>query len=526
MPQENMGDEVSGVTVVGGGDAGLLAALAIRRVNPGLDIRVVDDFAESPTRVGKSTFQAVVPLLHDVLGIDEGRFLQTVKPVWKGSVYFRDWCGNDPFHYAFDVRSVKPDLDDPRSVESLYHYYETGDMSTPAEGIVDERKTPLVYSAAADSYVMYPNMAYHLSIGRFNELLRELCGERDIALVDDRITDVETNAEGTYVEHVAGADAVYDADLYVDATGFKRLLMDRLDADYRSFDIPLDAAFHATADHDIGDTVPATVVESGEYGWFWQIDTYDHRDLGYVYSSEHVSEDDALAEFEAHREEVFADLERYEFDTGFYEDAWVGNCLATGNALGFIEPLQSTALTTHLNTSVRLSRQLAAHGHINDAGLRESFNRYVTGTWNSVYDFISVHYLFADAVNDFWADMQEIPTSNRVEQYLAYYDANGFELYDSEVVTEEGTQLGMLTFPTSSLYFLIRNMGAESTFYEEHDFSVSDEIKERWRQRNGYVKDLADQCLSYEQVYKSGVVDAYVRNESAFAQAAAPNPQS
>ena len=73
MPQENMGDEVSGVTVVGGGDAGLLAALAIRRVNPGLDIRVVDDFAESPTRVGKSTFQAVVPLLHDVLGIDEGR---------------------------------------------------------------------------------------------------------------------------------------------------------------------------------------------------------------------------------------------------------------------------------------------------------------------------------------------------------------------------------------------------------------------------------------------------------------------
>jgi len=66
-------------------------------------------------------------------------------------------------------------------------------------------------------------------------------------------------------------------------------------------------------------------------------------------------------------------------------------------------------------------------------------------------------------------------------------------------------------------------MGAESSFYEDNEFTVSDQIKERWRQRNGYVDDLADTCLSYEQVYKSGVVDSFVRNERAFAQAAAPS---
>jgi len=117
-----------------GGDAGLLAALTLRKVNPDVDITVVDDFGEPPTEVGQGTFQSIIPLLHDVLGIDEGRFLREVKPVWKASSYFRDWCGYEPFHYAFDIRSVKPDVDDPKSVESLYHYYETGDMSTPAEG--------------------------------------------------------------------------------------------------------------------------------------------------------------------------------------------------------------------------------------------------------------------------------------------------------------------------------------------------------------------------------------------------------
>jgi tryptophan halogenase len=517
-----MGDTVSSVTVVGGGDAGLLAALAIRRVNPDLDVRVVDDFEDPPTSVGQGTFQSIVPLLHDALGIDEGRFLREVRPVWKGSSYFRDWCGYEPFHYSFDIRSVKPEPNDPRSVESLYHYYETGDMSTPAEGIVDNRKTPLVYAPSQDSYVMYPNMAYHLSIGRFNEFLRTVCTERDIDLVDDRVTNVETNADGTWVERVEGESAVYDADLYVDSTGFARHLIGELDADYRSFDIPLDRAVTATADIDIADIVPATVLDTGEYGWFWQIDTPDGRGMGYVYSSDHVSDEDAHAEFDAHREENLDNVAHHGFDSGFFEDTWVGNCVATGNAQGFIEPLQATSLTTHLNTALRLARRLAARGHVNDAAFRESYNTYVRGSWNSVYDFISIHYLFADTENAFWEEMRSIPISDRVEAYLDYYDRNGFELFESELVTEEGTQRGMLAFPTSSLYFVMRHMGAESTFYEEHDFEVSDEVTERWRQRNGYVEDLADTCLSYEQVYKSGLVDSFFRNERVFAQAAAP----
>lgn len=520
-----MAERITSVTVVGGGDAGLLAALAVRTANPDLEIEVVDDVDESPTNVGKSTYQAIVPLLHSVLEIDEGRFLQEVKPVWKGSVYFRDWCGNEPFHYAFDIRSVKPDVGDPRSVESLYHYYDTQTMSTPAEGIVEQRKAPLVYSPAKNTYVGYSNMAYHLSIDRFNDFLRTLCRERDIALVDDRITDVRTNADDDRIEQVSSQSATYRSDLYVDATGFKRLLMGKLEAAYESFDIPLDTALHATADLSIEEIVPATVVETGEYGWFWQIDTFDDRDLGYVFASEYVSEEEALAEFEAHREEELRDVERYQFDSGFYEDAWVGNCVATGNALGFVEPLQSTALTTHLSNSIRLSHLLASHGRINNVGIRDSFNRYIRGTWNSVYDFISVHYAFADGDNAFWEAMQSIPLSERVEQYIEYYDRNGIELYDSELVTEEGTELSMLTFPTSSLYLIMRNMGATSSFYENHDFTVSEEIKERWRQRNAFVERLADECLTYEEVYKSGLVETYIRNERAFAQAAAPNRQ-
>jgi len=57
-----------------------------------------------------------------------------------------------------------------------------------------------------------------------------------------------------------------------------------------------------------------------------------------VFSSDHVSDEDALAALRAHRDEDLGEVSYYRFDSGFYEDPWVGNCVATGNAQGFIEP--------------------------------------------------------------------------------------------------------------------------------------------------------------------------------------------
>ncbi|MFB6300118.1 MAG: tryptophan 7-halogenase [Halobacteriales archaeon] len=512
-----MDDNVSSVTIVGGGDAGLLTALALRAVNPELTVRVVDDFAESPTTVGKSTYRAIVPLLHDALDIDEGRFMQAVKPIWKGSVYFKDWCGYEPFHYPFDDRSVKPTIGDPHSGESLYHYYETRNRTTPAEAIVDHRKTPLTYSATAD-YVAYPHVAYHLSLDRFNGFLRTLCEERNVGLIDDRITAVETSADRSRIKRIDGETTSYWSDLFVDATGFDRLLIGELESSYECFDIPLDTAIHGIAERSLADVVPSTVVETGDCGWFWQIDTFDIRDRGYVFASEYISEEEALAEFEAHCDEDFLETEVYHFDSGFYEEAWVGNCIANGNAVGFIEPLQSTALTTHGQTALWLSRLLDSHCRINNAGIRESFNTYVRGVWNSIYDFISVHYRFADGDTDFWTDIQSIPLSEKVHQYIDYYDKNGIELHDAELVDDAGHDLDLLTFPTSSLYRIMMHMGATSSFYESHDIEVRDEIKERWRQRNAAAEAMAEECLTYEEVYNSGLVDSYSHNEQVFTQ--------
>jgi len=216
---------------------------------------------------------------------------------------------------------------------------------------------------------MYPNMAYHLSVGRFNEFLRTLCAERDVPLVDDRITDVETNADGTRIAAVHGASgATYEADLYVDSTGFKRLLMNELDATYRSFDIPLDTAVRAAADRPLGDRSRDRPRDGRARLVLADRHLRQPEPRLRVQFRPRLRRGRALAALRAHRDEDLGEVSYYRFDSGFYEDPWVGNCVATGNAQGFIEPLQATSLTTHLNTALRLSRRLAARGGSSTTG--------------------------------------------------------------------------------------------------------------------------------------------------------------
>jgi tryptophan halogenase len=73
-----MGERIEDVTVVGGGDSGLLAALALKQMNPGLDVSVVDNFGQEIPQVDKSTFLAIQHILHDNLDIDEQSFVEEV----------------------------------------------------------------------------------------------------------------------------------------------------------------------------------------------------------------------------------------------------------------------------------------------------------------------------------------------------------------------------------------------------------------------------------------------------------------
>ncbi|PSQ10663.1 tryptophan halogenase [Halobacteriales archaeon QS_5_70_15] len=498
------GQRIETVTVVGGGDAGLISALTLDSVVPDLAVTVVDDFDEGIPEVGKSTISYIQNTFHNVLDIEKARFVSEVRPVWKASVYFTDWCGRGPFHVPFDDLTLPPSEPGRRRFEELYHRYETGNYRTLGVEIAERGTSPFVEIRPNGFFRSYDHVAYQFSTGRLNEFLRTVCRERGIDLVDDEV--VEVGVEDGRIERVAGEERAYDADLYLDATGFERLLMRNLDNPFESFDLPLDAALVAKADLDLSEVVPATVVDSGEYGWFWQIDTWDWRDMGYVYSSEHASREAALAEFAETREADIAeeDVVQYRFDSGHYGKAWVGNCVAVGNALGFVEPLQSTALTLNAILTEKLSELVADHDGIDHRGVRRLYNDYARSKWENVYDFISVHYRYADGESEFWEDVRRVNDRDRLSKYVGPYRENGFNSHD-ELDNKHGANPRI--FNQYIFYRLLRSLGVESEFYEGIDVEVSPEVQAAVERETEQIRSDAERHLSYEEVYGSGVFD-------------------
>lgn len=500
-----MHERISEITVVGGGDAGLLSALLLRKLTPDIDIRVVDDFKKDPPNVGKSTISYILKSFHEVLDIDRQRFISEVKPVWKASAYFRDWCDNQPFHVPFDEFMLRPDEDDPEKFEKLYYRYRYDDYRTLGTELTEHRRSPFIRQSNGTLDV-YHHVAYHLSVDRLNGFLRTLCKERGIELVDDRIIEVRTTDR--HIEGIASDTSEYRSDLYLDATGFKRLLMSNLKNNFKSFDFPLDSAIVTKAEVDRSDIIPATVIESGQHGWFWQIDTYDLRDMGYVYSSDHVSDEAAFAEFDEHRSEDItgSDTETYRFDSGVYDRAWVGNCIAVGNALGFVEPLESTAVTANAILLEKAGELIRDHARMNHEGIREIYNTYATSIWTNIYDFISIHYRCASGDTAFWQDVQQVNDSDRLEQYFKKFQQNGFVSH-REFNQWQFYQANLFyrLFNQWQFYRVMADLGVESAFYDELDFDVPTGVKGELEDQHDAVLNQLERCLTYEEVEELGI---------------------
>ncbi|TYT63850.1 tryptophan 7-halogenase [Natrialba swarupiae] len=518
MANDYDGTQIGSIGVVGGGDAGLMTALALEKGLDGVDIFVVDDFDETVPEVGKSTLQFLQTFLHDRLEITPTRLVEEVKLGFKTTVYLKDWCGQE-FHSPLGkplptVRQeeagnwVDPTVqDEGLSAENepvfdeFYYRYQEDEYTTVYNELAETvGKSPMVIDQQDVFNIQkgLPDASYHFNSNSFNRFLRTICGERGVELINDRIDEV-TATDG-WIERVAGSDGSYDADLYIDASGFRRMLMDELEVPMREFDLPVDSAVVATTDLPLSDIESATIVTSGEAGWFWQIDTVDVRDLGYVYSSDHVSDDDAVAEFlETRPEEIDPDeIRRYRFESGVLESPWKGNCLAVGNAVGFVEPLQSTALTTSARLADRLATFLGMHGRVNHQGLRELFNETTLATWEEIYDFVSLYYKYNSGMTAFWEDAREV-NPGPIQQ-VDTYRASGFCAPQTRAtLTRTGTDLN-----NYYLYYLVlKGLGVESVFYENLEYDPDPAVVEQVEEYTDSVHDRVDEFLSYEEFYQA-----------------------
>lgn len=487
---------VEDVLVVGGGDAGKLAALIFKQENPSLTVRVIDDLTEPPKEVGKSTFSSITWILHDKLGIDTMEFIQEVNPVWKHSVYLEDWTGTE-FFTPFDLKHLMDKSD--RLLESVHYRYQSSDFTSINELATYQKKTPYVDVSGAGRHRYYPYVAYHLNVHKFNSYLHELLQRRGIEVIDERIVEVHT--DDGWITSVESENASYEADLYVDATGFKRVLASELPISFSEYDFLLDSALVTQLPITLEEIVPATVVTTLDNGWTWQIDTTDSRDLGYVFASEYTTREDAEQAF---REEYdipdSTTVSLYEFTSGKFDRAWTGNCLLAGDAFGFVEPLQATSLSTHAHVMCDIVDQLTKHSWVMHDGVRSIANNLVNTYWREIYDFLTTFYRYSRGETTFWRDMQSIGDDEGWARYeKEYRDGAAFTI--SKAKWADGGMTFGKVFNVHQTDYTMYQLGVPIDIHESDSIDVSAETQAHVEDETESVEETVDAFLTYPELY-------------------------
>lgn len=412
------GDLVGSVGILGGGTAGYLAALALRRKLPHLSVTLLESSDVPIIGVGEATTPLMPQFLHVDLGLDVHELFREVRPTFKLGIRFL-WGaeGDGDFNYPFGPVHV---------LEPVVYGGDLRDCSL---------QSMLMTAGALPLYDgdgrLGTEVAYHLDNERFVAWLQRKAAELGIRRIDARIEEVERSADGEEVRAlIAGDGRRFSFDLYVDCSGFRSLLLEKtLGSPWRGFDGSLftDRAVVAPVPHG-GRVRPYTKAETMRAGWCWSTPQEDADHRGYVFASAFQTPEEAEAEMRAANPGM-GPARLVRFRAGRHEHFFQGNVVALGNAYGFVEPLESTALHMLIREIGLLVRSFPLR--LGERGFQALLNRKVGAWWDYLRWFLAIHYKFNRRVDSpFWRTCREEVDVSAHAELLAAFRERGPLSYD------------------------------------------------------------------------------------------------
>ncbi|WP_041525022.1 tryptophan halogenase family protein [Gilvimarinus agarilyticus] len=413
-------EPVQKVVIAGGGTAGWIAAATLSsQLGSLIDITLVES-AEIPTvGVGESTIPTH-RAFHRLIGIDEQEFMRETQATFKLGIDFINWgdIGERYFH-AFGKIGRSTWMGDFQHL--WQHAYLSGlcgefhDYSFEYQAAKAGK-----FSTKIDTSINY---AYHLDANLYSSFLKKFSQLRGVERIEGTIEKVELNDTTGYIRHLLlNNGTIVSGDLFIDCTGFKGLLINKaLGVNFEDWShwLPMDRAWSVQTSA-IQDIPPYTKSIAHGAGWQWRIPLQNRVGNGLVFCSEYISDDEAHQLLMRNLEEDATSESRFhEFTTGKREKIWKKNCVSIGLSSGFLEPLESTSIHLSQITAMRLVKMFPFGGM--DACLQKQFNTYIDGEFNSVKDFLILHYKLTKRPERFWkqAAAMKIPDTlkHRVELY-------------------------------------------------------------------------------------------------------------
>ena len=377
-----------------------MAALALRARRPDVAVTLIQSSRVPIIGVGESTTPVMVAFLHGYLGLDVEKFMAQVRPTWKlGVKLLWGQPGEYFFNFPFDAHGV---------CDSYVH---TGDINSCSLGsrLMSTGSGPHLQRPDWSYQSLLPLMpyAYHLDNGRLVAYLKDRAREVGLEEVDALLVRAERSPEGGIGALIADDGRRFDYDLYLDCTGFaSRLLGDALETPFISFESSLftDRAIVAAVPNG-GNFGAFTLAETMDAGWCWSLPQAEEDHRGYVFSSTFITLDDAADEMKT-KNPGMSEPRLVQFTSGRRTDWWRHNVVGIGNAYGFVEPLEATALHMIVREITHLVANLDRG--LRDQHVRDHLNQGIGACWDYIRGHLALHYKFNQKMNTpFWRACRE-----------------------------------------------------------------------------------------------------------------------
>jgi tryptophan 7-halogenase len=390
-------DRIEKIIIVGGGSAGWMAAAALSNVlENGTQIRLIESDEISTVGVGEATIPQM-RLFNGALGIDEDDFVRRTSGTFKLGIEFVNW-GRVGDRYLHSFGDVGQGL----GLIAFHHYWTRLHLAGKAPSLepytlntVAAKQGKFARSVHAQQLPpMNVAHAFHFDAGLYARYLREYSEARGVARTEGKIVNTELRAADGFIEAIILENGErVPGDLFIDCSGFRGLLIEQaLRTGYEDWThwLPCDRAV-AVPCENTGPPAPYTRSTALAAGWQWRIPLQHRVGNGYVFSSQHISEDEATAELLANLDgRPNAEPRTIRFKTGKRKKLWNKNCVAIGLASGFLEPLESTSIYLVQSSISRLLQFFPTKSF--DPVDIDEHNRHADAEFECIRDFIILHY--------------------------------------------------------------------------------------------------------------------------------------
>lgn len=434
------------IIIVGGGTAGWMTAATLIKFFSETKITVIASPEEPVIGVGESTLGHINNWL-SMLDIKDEDFMKACQATYKLSIRFENFgrIGDGGFHYPFGDPMIEGNvsgLNDWYFKKILYpdtHRMDYAECIYPSMALVSQNRLTDQDIFGRD-WSFKKNAAYQFDAIQFGQWLKnKYCLPKGVKFIEEHIKTIEQDEEG-----IKSLNHKHKADLFIDCTGFKSLLLGQtLKEPFENFDyLPNNRAWavqipYRNRKNEFVNYTNCTAIKNG---WVWSIPLWYRIGKGYVYSNKYVSDEEALEEFKQHLgnptiqyypilppyvhkdkgedggdrwDPRWADkltFKHIKFQGGFRKRTWIKNVCAVGLSAGFVEPLEGNGLFTVHENLHNLLRCLGRENTMSPVSqyIRDNYNYIVYKELKVFAEFVALHYALSTR-NDtpYWRDIQQ-----------------------------------------------------------------------------------------------------------------------